>query len=518
KNERDSKKVKEKVVEPSKKKKKPAKCSKKKNKADEQSPKKITTYNLYDFDYNRLFAQWSNPMLTFVPSDNEFVQSWCIDSFQYFTNRHESFQRDSVGEVLVQDVEQEHNLICRIGETAVETSQFDLNIHSNDHVQDLSSAYQDMDKDSNIHCDDHVEDQNSPFQDMDKESNIHSHDHVEHQNLPNMCKEHVLVEFDAIKETVDIIDKRKGEVSTSCLEKELDIVKDRIAVLEKCFKLSDSAISDVFHQEVASEKRDWPGEASVLDCTQLEVDTLIDWSLPNFNEPFSQSHICGSVGFNDMLDPSCKDHQLNDSVPIGLGKPVDMMFGEVNKYDDKLGETLNVGVIVDCATLQSSPPPNAMDNQDPQPTDKVTAKVFVQVEQNSSFQDMDKDSNIHSHDNKGVDMMYGEDNTSDDKLDETVAVGVIVDRATPQSSPHPNAMEYQEPEPTDKGSVGFDDLLDPRFKDQLLNDNVPKGLVKLVEPMSGEDNISDDKLDETVAAGVIFNLSTYQASPPPNAM
>ncbi|GKF19819.1 hypothetical protein Tco_0068457 [Tanacetum coccineum] len=100
-----------------------------------------------------------------------------------------------------------------------------------------------------------------------------------------------------------------------------------------------------------------------------------------------------------MLDPSCKDHQLNDSVPIGLGKPVDMMFGEVNKYDDKLGETLNVGVIVDCATLQSSPPPNAMDNQDPQPTDKVTAKVFVQVEQNSSFQDMDKDSNIHSHDN-----------------------------------------------------------------------------------------------------------------------
>nr|GEZ14739.1 hypothetical protein [Tanacetum cinerariifolium] len=101
-----------------------------------------------------------------------------------------------------------------------------------------------------------------------------------------MCKEHVLAEFDAIKATINIIDKRKGEVSTSCLEKELDIVKDRIAILEKCFKLryhdtskdfvkqvcykqhdfhyskSDSAVSDVFHQEVASEKRDWPGEAS----------------------------------------------------------------------------------------------------------------------------------------------------------------------------------------------------------------------------------------------------------------
>ncbi|GKB55803.1 hypothetical protein Tco_0911989 [Tanacetum coccineum] len=142
-----------------------------------------------------------------------------------------------------------------------------------------------------------------------------------------MCKEHALAEFDAIKATIDIIDKRKGEVSTSCLEKELDIVKDIIAVLEKCFKLryhdtskdfvkqlcykqhdfhcskSDSVVWDVFHQEVASKKRDWPGEASgfiyaksqdkysvsqllslvgneksgpVFDCTQLEVDTLTD--------------------------------------------------------------------------------------------------------------------------------------------------------------------------------------------------------------------------------------------------
>ncbi|GKA54507.1 hypothetical protein Tco_0753456 [Tanacetum coccineum] len=170
KNERDSKKDKEKVVEPPKKQKKPAKGSKKKNKAGEQSPKKMTTYNLYGFvwslkifpnnkywwkkdpdviprgiswsitekfckrDYSRLFAQWSNPILTFVPSDSESVQSWCIDSFQYFTNHHESFQRDNVGEVLVQDVEQEQNLICPIGDTADEQNQFDLNIHSDHHV------------------------------------------------------------------------------------------------------------------------------------------------------------------------------------------------------------------------------------------------------------------------------------------------------------------------------------------------------------------------------------------------
>ncbi|GJU31477.1 hypothetical protein Tco_1175066 [Tanacetum coccineum] len=49
KNERDSKKDKEKVVEPLKKKKKLAKSSKKKNIANEQSPKKMTAYNLYGF-------------------------------------------------------------------------------------------------------------------------------------------------------------------------------------------------------------------------------------------------------------------------------------------------------------------------------------------------------------------------------------------------------------------------------------------------------------------------------------
>nr|GEY18418.1 hypothetical protein [Tanacetum cinerariifolium] len=190
--------------------------------------------------------------------------------------------RDSLGEVLVHDVEQEHNLICPLAGTADETSKFDLNIHSDEHVQDINFAYQDMDKDSNIHCDDHVEDQNSPFQNIDKESNIHSYDPVEQQNSSNMSQEHVVVEFDAINATFDIINKREGEASMSCLEKELDIVKVRIAMLKKCFKLryhdtseysikqvcykqhdfhcskSDSAVLDVFHQEVTFEKGTGP--------------------------------------------------------------------------------------------------------------------------------------------------------------------------------------------------------------------------------------------------------------------
>nr|GEX63772.1 hypothetical protein [Tanacetum cinerariifolium] len=135
-----------------------------------------------------------------------------------------------------------------------------------------------------------------------------------------------------------------------------------------------------------------------------------------------------SFGVDDMLDLECKDHQLNDNVPKGLVKPVDMMCGEVNKFNDK--------------------------------------------------------------------------------LDETVAVGVIVDRATLQASPPPNDIEYQEPQPTDKGSIGFDDMLDPDFKDHLLNVIVPKGMVKPVDMMCGEDNISDDKLDETVASGVIVDRAT----------
>nr|GEU82094.1 hypothetical protein [Tanacetum cinerariifolium] len=274
---------------------------------------------------------------------DELMLLFTADDLWFGISDHDAVRTDSI-EFLVPDVEQEQNLICPIADTADETSQLDLNIYYDDHVQDLNSAYQDMNKDSNIHCEDHGEEQNSSFQDMNKESNIHSHDTAEQQNSPNMCKEHVLAEFDAIKATVDIIDKIKEESK---------FVTNNMTF----FVLS--AVSDVFHQEVAFEKKDWPDEAS------------------GFIYAESQDKVrC----FNDMLDHGCKDHQLNDNVPIGLVKPVDMMCGEVIKSDDKLDETLDVGVIVDCATLQSSSPPNAMDYQDPQPTDKVTAEVFVVVQ------------------------------------------------------------------------------------------------------------------------------------------
>ncbi|GKF05195.1 hypothetical protein Tco_0035863, partial [Tanacetum coccineum] len=100
---------------------------------------------------------------------------------------------------------------------------------------------------------------------------------------------------------------------------------------------------------------------------------------------------------DDMLDPDSKDHLLNDTVPKGLVKPVDIMCGE--------------------------------------------------------------------------------DNISDDRLDDTVASGVIDDRSTIQESPPPNVMEYQEPESTNKGSVGFDNIMDPGCKDQPVNDNVSKVLI-----------------------------------------
>nr|GEU35777.1 transposase, MuDR, MULE transposase domain protein [Tanacetum cinerariifolium] len=225
KNERESKKDKEKVVEPQKNKKKPVKSSKKKNKADEQSLKKMTTYNVYGFVL--------------------------------------SLKTDSVGEVLVLGLEQEQNLICPIVDTVDETSQLDLNIQSDDYVQDLNSVYQDMDKDSNIHCEDHVEEQNSPFQDMDKESNIHSHDTVEQQNSPNIC----------------------------------------------------------------------------------------------------------SFGFDDKMDPEGKDQPLNDNVPKCLVKLDDTMSGEDNISDYKFDETVVGGVIVHRATLQ-----------EPHQTDKVDAATFSDVQ------------------------------------------------------------------------------------------------------------------------------------------
>ncbi|GKC41510.1 hypothetical protein Tco_1059232 [Tanacetum coccineum] len=156
KNERDSKKNKEIVLEPLKKKKKVDNSSKEKKKVEEEALKNMITYNLYGF-------------------------VWSL----------KSVLRDVVEEILAEVLEPKKKLICSGGDTAEEQVQAD----------------------SNIHSDVHVEDQNSPY--------------------PNMDKEHLFAEFDTIKAIVHIIDKRKGDVGSSCLEKELDLLKDKITVLEK---------------------------------------------------------------------------------------------------------------------------------------------------------------------------------------------------------------------------------------------------------------------------------------------
>nr|GFA31564.1 hypothetical protein [Tanacetum cinerariifolium] len=246
-------------------------------------------------DYSRLFANCSKPLLAFVPSDYESVQPWCVDSFKYFNNLDEPGLRDSVGDVLVEVVEPKHKLMFFGGDNAVEQEPKQV--------------------DSNNHSDVHAEDQDSAFQNMDMDANIHSSVHVEEQNSPVMDKEDLLVVFDGIEAKVHIIDKRKGEVATSCLVKELDLVKDRIAVIEKALKLryqessedsvqqlcykqhelggskSVSAVSDVFHQVVTSETHHCPGE--------------------------------GYVGFDNVLDPGCKDEFGDDNDQEGLVKLVD---------------------------------------------------------------------------------------------------------------------------------------------------------------------------------------------------
>ncbi|GJR32440.1 hypothetical protein Tco_1108672 [Tanacetum coccineum] len=401
KNERDSKKNKEIVVEPPKKKKKVDKSSKKNKKAEEEAPKKMITYNLYGFvwslkiyileiftnskywwkkdlvvipcgiswsiiekfrkgDYSRLFAPWSNPILTFAPSDNESVQPWCIRSFEYFSNHDESVPRDGVGVVLVEVLELEQKLICSGGVTAEEQVQVVLNIQYDVHGEDQNSPYPNMDKDSNICSDVHVEDQNSAYPNMDKDSNILSDVHVEDQNSPytNMDKEHLLAEFDGIKATVHIIDKRKGDVGNSSE----DSVKQ---VCDKPHELvgskSDSAVSDVCHQDVGSEKHDFPGEGSsfiytesqdkysvsqllqlasneksgpVVDSTQLEVDNQIDW---------------GMLVLIICWIP-------DDNVEEGLVKLVDMLSMEENILECKLDEKEDAELEVDRATGQASTP------------------------------------------------------------------------------------------------------------------------------------------------------------------
>nr|GEZ28563.1 hypothetical protein [Tanacetum cinerariifolium] len=242
-------------------------------------------------DYTRLFAHCSKPLIAFAPSDYESVQPWCVDSFKYFNNMDEPGPRDN----------------------------------------------------SNNHSDVHAEDQDSPFQNMDMDVNIHSDVHVEEQNSPVMEKEDLLAVFDGIKATIHIIDKRKGEVATSCLVKELDLVKDRIAVIEKALKLryqessedsvqqqcykqhelggskdrySVSVVFDVCHQVVASETHHCAGEGSGF----IYADS---------QDQFSVSQLLQvSIGFDNVLDPDCKDEFGYDNDQEGLVKLVDDLCSE----------------------------------------------------------------------------------------------------------------------------------------------------------------------------------------------
>nr|GEW20632.1 hypothetical protein [Tanacetum cinerariifolium] len=288
KNEKDSKKDKDKSVEPPKKKIKVGKDLKKKNKSVEVFPEKMTRYNLYWFVWAVKF----------------------IDSLNFLTNGGNSV------------LKKQENLICGFG-----------------------------DNDSNIQQPD----------DYDKPNNSYS-----------MNKEDVFGELDAIKATIPIIDNKNGEVSTACLEKQLDLVKDRILVLEKALQQryqnaskdsvkqackSDSGVSDVFHQELASEKHQFVGEVQELHPPPKPA-SLID-------------NLEASFGSNDMLGPVVEDHINFDTSTKVFQDWVNMMAIEENISDKKFPKTVDVGQLVDFATVQSSPPTNGIGDQNPHPNDMV---------------------------------------------------------------------------------------------------------------------------------------------------
>nr|GEY68915.1 hypothetical protein [Tanacetum cinerariifolium] len=220
-------------------------------------------------DYSRLFAQSSNPVLAFGPSDYEFVQPWQVDSDN----------------------------------------------HSDVHAEDQDSPYENMDKDVNIHYDVHVEDENSPIIDKDE----------------------LLTEFDGIKPIVYIIDKRKGKVVTSCLEKDLDLVMDRIAVLEKAFKLryqyssEDSAQQVCYKQYELGRSKSQMFAIKLLHPKPMNTPVKVQVLFMQSQDKFFVSQLlqlARSVGFDNMLDPGYKDELADDNDQEGLVKLVDLISME----------------------------------------------------------------------------------------------------------------------------------------------------------------------------------------------
>nr|GEW86091.1 phospholipase-like protein [Tanacetum cinerariifolium] len=280
-----------------------------------ESVEDLPGFNTYPWgDYSRLFAHCSKPLLAFAPSDYECVQPWCVDTFKYFNNLDEPGSKDSVGDVLVEVVESEHKLMFFGGDNAVEQEpkQVDSNNHSNVNAEDQDSLFQNMDMDVNIQSDVHVEEQNSPVMD----------------------KKDLLAVFDGIKATVHIIDKRKGEVPTFCLVKELDLVKDRITGIKKALKLwyqesSVDSVQQLFYKQHELGGSKLQSVSAVFDvCHQVVASEIPITAL-------------GYVGFDNVLDPGCKDELGDDNDQEGLVK----LFDDLCIKEHISGNVVDVKVV-----------------------------------------------------------------------------------------------------------------------------------------------------------------------------
>nr|GEY41707.1 flowering locus T [Tanacetum cinerariifolium] len=193
---RDSKMDEDKYVKPPKKKIKVGKVSKKKNKSVEAYPKKMTGYKLYGF-------------------------VWAV-KFKFLTNGGNSV------------LTKLKDLICGFGDNDLNIQPVDYDEPQNTNKVAKENALCEFDA-------------------------IRPDNYDEADNSYIMDKGDVLGEFNAIKTTVGIIDKRKGEVSTDCLEKQLDLVKHMISMLEQALKqryhnTSEDSIKQACNKD---EKRFW---------------------------------------------------------------------------------------------------------------------------------------------------------------------------------------------------------------------------------------------------------------------
>ncbi|GKE81461.1 hypothetical protein Tco_1551461, partial [Tanacetum coccineum] len=198
---------------------------------------------------------------------------------------------------------------------------------------------------------------------------------------------------------------------------------------------SDSGVSDVFHQELASEKNQFTGEGSAYIYEESQDKYSVSQLLQLASNEKSGTAFDCSVGYDDMLAPG------------------DMMVNEENISETKLDET-----VVDCATVQATPPPNAIEEHGYHLTDKVEVQEL-------------------------------------------------------HPPPKPASLIYNFDE-----CVGSDDMLGPVGEDQINFDTSNEVFQDRVIMMTIEENISDKKNSKTVDARQLFNLPAVQSSPPPNGI